>query len=200
MPAATFIEAYPDTLSAAECADIIKRFEADPRSMPSRTMRGVNPNVRSGLMLDVAELPEWADIRQLIHDRTMKNIAAYIDKYRSMVNLGKSDRSFLSPPLLERITPGQGYNWHIDAGPAGTERRLISTLLYLADVEEGGVTEFPYQQVGIRPQRGLMVLFPPFWTHLHRGAEVVKGTKYNITNYLVLLPEGQRAPSDGSFG
>lgn len=200
MSGANFIETFPGTLTPAECADIIKRFEADDRAIPSRTQRGVNTDVRTGLMLDIAIHPEWEDVRKLVQERTMKNIGVYIDKYRSMMNLGKADRSFLTPPLLERIMPGQGYNWHIDAGPVGTEGRLISGLLYLADVEEGGATEFPYQQVGIKPTQGLMVLFPPFWTHLHRGAEVVKGTKYNITNYLHLLPEERRAPSDGAFG
>ncbi len=189
MTVSHFIEAYPNTLSADECAEIIRRFEEDPAATPSRTQRGVNEELRSGQMLDVAELPHWADMRALIAERVMTNIGTYMQKYRSMDAFSKPGRAHLTPPLLERIGPGQGYNWHIDAGPAGTETRLLSSLIYLADVEEGGVTEFPYQQVGIKPTRGLMLLFPPFWTHLHRGAEVTKGMKYNITNYLCLIPE-----------
>ena len=140
-------------------------------------------------MLNIAELADWADVRKLVHDRTMKNITAYIDKYRSLMNLGKPDRSYLTPPLLERITPGQGYNWHIDAGPAGTTHRLISMLLYLRDIKDAGATEFPFQQVAVKPRAGLMVLFPPFWTHLHRGAPPLSETKYNITNYVCLTEE-----------
>lgn len=184
-----FIEAYPDALSAEACEDIIARFEADPARHPSKTQRGVNDDVRTGTMLEIADQPEWADIRERVQGVLQTKIAHYVDKYRSMAAMVQPERSFITPPLLERIDPGQGYNWHIDAGPAGTHRRILSSLLYLRDIDEGGATEFPYQQVAVKPKQGMLLLFPPFWTHLHRGAEVKSGVKYNITNYLVLKDE-----------
>lgn len=185
-----FIEAYPKTLSSEYCEEIIARFEADARREPSKTQRGVNETVRTGTMLDIAELPEWEDVRKKITEVTRRRINLYVDKYRSMASIASEQRSYVSPPLLEKIEAGQGYNWHIDAGPAGTQNRIISTILYLRDVEEGGATQFPYQKAAVKPQQGMMVIFPPFWTHLHRGAEVEgDAVKYNITNYLVLKDE-----------
>ena len=40
-----------------------------------------------------------------------------------------------------------------------------------------------------------MLIFPPFWTHLHRGAPPVSEVKYNLTNYLVLWPKDDPAQS-----
>lgn len=184
-----FIEAYPKTFTPEYCEEIIARFEADARREPSKTQRGVNEVVRTGTMLEVAELPEWDDVRKKVQEVTRRRINLYVDKYRSMASLANPERSQITPPLLEKITAGQGYNWHIDAGPVGTHDRILSTILYLRDVEEGGATEFPYQKAAVKPQQGMMVIFPPFWTHLHRGAEVEgDGVKYNITNFLVLKP------------
>ena len=189
MTASHFIEAYPETLTSDECEAIIERFEKDARKETSRTQRGVNEKLRTGTMLNIVDLPDWQDVVQMITRKTADNAAAYAKKYKSLVPLIQPGRHYISPPLLERIEPGQGYNWHIDAGPAGTTHRLISMLLYLRDIKDAGATEFPFQQVAVKPRAGLMVLFPPFWTHLHRGAPPLSETKYNITNYVCLTEE-----------
>ena len=189
MTAMHFIEAYPGTLSKDECEAIIARFEADPNKVVSRTQRGVNEKLRTGTMLEIVDRAEWADVSKLVLSKVAANAARYAEKYKSLVPFVQPGRHYLSPPLLEKIEPGQGYNWHIDAGPAGTTHRLISTLLYLRDIDDAGATEFPFQQVAVKPRAGLMVLFPPFWTHLHRGAPPMSETKYNITNYVCLTEE-----------
>ncbi len=185
-----FIEVYPYSFTAEFCEEIIARFEADDRKEPSKTQRGVNEDVRSGTMLSTALLEEWSDVRKKMAAQFEKNLAQYVDKYRSLSSMSHSERSYLTPPLIEKIEKGQGFNWHIDAGPAGTHKRILSSILYLRNIEEGGATEFPYQQAAVRPQQGMMVIFPPFWTHLHRGATVEgDAVKYNITNFLVLKDE-----------
>jgi hypothetical protein len=42
-----------------------------------------------------------------------------------------------------------------------------------------------YQQVSIRPRKGALVLFPPFWTHEHRAVELRAGVKYIATTWVV---------------
>jgi len=49
----------------------------------------------------------------------------------------------------------------------------------------GGETEFLFQDVKITPREGKLVLFPPFWTHEHRGATLQTGEKYLATTWLV---------------
>ena len=57
---------------------------------------------------------------------------------------------------------------------------------YLNDVPgPGGETEFLYQDVRIRPEQGKLILFPPFWTHEHRGVTLAQGVKYIATTWVV---------------
>jgi hypothetical protein len=56
---------------------------------------------------------------------------------------------------------------------------------YLNDVPgPGGETEFPLQGVSVRPEEGKLVLFPPFWTHVHRGVTLQQGVKYIATTWI----------------
>jgi len=43
---------------------------------------------------------------------------------------------------------------------------------------QGGETEFEYQDLKIIPQAGKLVFFPPFWTHRHRGKVLQHGSRY----------------------
>jgi len=37
----------------------------------------------------------------------------------------------------------------------------------------------------VRPEKGKLVLFPPFWTHEHRAVRVERGIKYIATTWVV---------------
>jgi hypothetical protein len=189
---ATFIQGYPAALPQATCEDIVSRFEADPRKFPSRTATRRNPLIRSGTMLEMPRHPEWADVCDLVTQVTRRCVDDYVQRYPSLQFLASPQVSMITPPILERIAPGQGYGYHVDAGAGGTHDRVLSGLFYLRDIAEGGETEFPFQLLRIRPQAGLLLLFPPFWTHLHRGVSPVSAVKYNITNFVVLRPAAPR--------
>lgn len=184
-----FIEMYLDTIPRDACEDIIARFEADPEKGPSRTARRVNPAVRTGTMLIPGDRPDWQEVTALVETAIRGRLAQYVEKYQSLRILAQPERSFLSGPVIERIEPGQGYEYHIDAGPANTSDRILSILIYLRDIDEGGFTEFPYQSLRTVPRAGALLLFPPFWTHLHRGVTPTSQIKYNISNYLVVRAE-----------
>ncbi|PCJ27106.1 MAG: 2OG-Fe(II) oxygenase [SAR86 cluster bacterium] len=90
----------------------------------------------------------------------------------------------------------QEYAPHFDAWDAATERgqrcmakggqRMITCLLYLNDVEEGGGTSFPKLDMEVRAKKGRMVLFHnchqgSLVRHpdsLHGGMPVLKGEKW----------------------
>ena len=191
----TFIVSYPAALPKDVCEDIISRFERDSRRHPSRTATRANPLVRSGTMLDIPLYPEWEDVCTLVTRITRQRLDDYVRRYPSLQSLARPENCYITGPALERIDPGQGYGFHIDAGPGGTHDRFLSGLLYLRDVNEGGQTEFPYQWLRVTPTAGMLVLFPPFWTHLHRGMSPVSGTKYNITNFVVIRPRTASGPA-----
>jgi len=184
-----FIEAYPGALAPEQCRAIIERFNADPRRFPSRSHTSLTPVIRTGTMINAIELPDWHDVVELVEATIRRHVAQYAEKYVAFQNIANPNASIVSPPVLERIDPGQGYGYHVDAGQFGTHHRMLHCLIYLADVAEGGYTEFPYQSVRIPPRAGLLILFPPFWTHPHRGVSPVSNAKYNISNFVTLKPK-----------
>ena len=88
------------------------------------------------------------------------------------------------------------YAPHYDAWDKASERgqrcmakggqRMVTCLLYLSDVEEGGGTSFPNLDMEIRAKKGRMVLFHNCHEHstvrhpdsLHGGMPVLKGEKW----------------------
>ena len=87
---------------------------------------------------------------------------------------------------IQRTDPGEFYHWHIDGGSHEFSQRQLVAVWYLCDVPgPGGETQFLYQDVTIKPEQGKLILFPPFWTHEHRGNRLEKGVKYIATTWVV---------------
>lgn len=181
-----FVEIYSDVLDSATCRDIITRFEADDRKQPSWSRQSKTPKHRTGMMLSLPDHEDWQDVVDKVGQLVMRRVQDYAERYPALKLSLNSARCKLTHPLLERIEPGQGFDWHIDGSTAGSEKRVLSTILYLATVDEGGETQFAYQGKAVRPAAGMLVIFPPFWTHLHRGATPARGRKYNLTSFVVL--------------
>lgn len=181
-----FIRMYPGSFGPALCEEVIRRFEADERKHASTTATRDKPRLRSGTMLQIGDLPEWRDIAEAWSAALEKNLTAYAEAFPTLKQLVSTPATKRTPPLLERIEPGQGFGLHIDASVAGTHDRMVAVLMYLKDVEEGGFTDFPFQSIRVKPRAGLMLLFPPYWTHPHQGISPVSGLKYNLTSYVVV--------------
>lgn len=64
--------------------------------------------------------------------------------------------------------------------------REIVFMTYLNDCEDGH-TSFLYQNLDIRPQKGLTIIWPGDWTHTHKG-NPSKKEKNVITGWFVALP------------
>ena len=77
--------------------------------------------------------------------------------------------------------------------------RVLACLLYLTDVMEEGYTEFAHQDLKVRPEAGKIVVFPPFWTHLHRGAAPVKKAKYTMSFFWAYLDGPEALPEKLSW-
>ena len=87
---------------------------------------------------------------------------------------------------IQRTNAGEYYHWHIDGGSHSFSHRQLVAIWYLNDVDGlGGETEFLHQHVTITPEEGKLILFPPFWTHEHRGVALERGVKYLATTWVV---------------
>lgn len=91
---------------------------------------------------------------------------------------------------IQHYKPGEGFHaWHCERQSGvgvGASRHLVF-MTYLNDVQEGGETEFYYQELKIKPQKGLTVIFPSDWTHVHKGITAIKENKYIVTGWFNYL-------------
>ncbi|MCG9696355.1 2OG-Fe(II) oxygenase [Shewanella sp. Isolate11] len=83
-----------------------------------------------------------------------------------------------------------GYpHWHSEQFPQlghnEALHRVVLYMYYLNDVEEGGETEFYYQQRKVKPKKGTMVIAPAGFTHSHRGNMPISGDKYIATSWVM---------------
>lgn len=181
----SFIYERPNTLPADWCDEIVARFEAKPEQQnPGRIgqTQGLDSGIKRTMDLVVSNRDDWKDVDNLF--------------FRAMgaaLNEMKQAFPFFNGPFkdmgyqVQRYRPGEFYHWHVDGGSHQFADRQLVAIWYLNDVPEGagGETQFLYQDVSIRPERGKMLLFPPFWTHEHRAAELKSGVKYMATTWVV---------------
>lgn len=79
------------------------------------------------------------------------------------------------------------FGLHVDVNNLEGAKRFLIFMVYLNDDFEGGETEFPIFGDKVKPKKGRLLMFPPFWTYLHRGNPPLKPggyAKYFLMTYL----------------
>ncbi|UAA39055.1 2OG-Fe(II) oxygenase [Paraneptunicella aestuarii] len=100
----------------------------------------------------------------------------------------------LGDVTLQKYKQGRGGYpyWHSEVYPQlphnDALHRIMLFMFYLNDVEEGGETEFYYQDVKLKPKQGTMVIAPAYFTHTHRGNIPKSGDKYILTSWVLFHP------------
>jgi hypothetical protein len=186
-----FIEEYPGIVPTALCEQIVAAFEADPARTPSvvdvRGAQSVKSHIRTGMRLKPAS-KSWQPLLKALGPAFSESMHQYVAKFPGLLHFVQNDALTFMGPLIERVDPGQGFGWHVDNTPA-TWQRVVAGLLYLRTIDEGGTTEFADQAVNVRPETGKIVLFPPYWTHFHRGVSPVAETKYVMGYFWSYQPQ-----------
>lgn len=182
----SFIYALNNALDATTCEEIIDRFEQNSdQQYPGRIGQDAihEHSIKRSTDLRISGREDWTDIDA---------------KLKQSLSLGLGLISAIHPFFqvnrlhdigynLQRSNPGEYYHWHVDSGPGAFTKRQLVAIWYLNNAgENGGETEFFHQQVSVIPEPGMLLLFPPFWTHLHRGTQVQSRVKYIATTWVCL--------------
>ena len=106
----------------------------------------------------------------------------YAEEYPALKD---SDSHTIYTNKIQKTSPKGGYHvWHYESGNRAYANRLLTYILYLNDIEDGGETEFLYQSQRVKPEKGTLVIFPAGFTHVHRGNPPLKEDKYIITGWV----------------
>jgi len=106
----------------------------------------------------------------------------YTSKYSIVSQLSNHSIRLMK---MQETQVGGGYHvWHSEDDSPENMRRIMTYILYLNDVEEGGETEFLYYPKRIKPQTGRLILWPAGYTHAHRGNPPLSNVKYILTGWV----------------
>ncbi len=180
----SFVFEKPNALSVDFCEDVITRFEQDEEGQYKGRigqLANEDNSIKKSTDLVVSGKEHWKDIDKALFQSLGKAILEFREAY-----------PFFKGPFkdmgygVQRTNPGEHYHWHIDGGSHDFSHRQLVAIWYLNDVSgPGGETEFLFQDIKIKPELGKLILFPPFWTHEHRGVTLNKGVKYIATTWVV---------------
>jgi len=179
-----FIYEVVEALPADVCREAIRRFESQTEQQyAGRIGEGGQeaPAVKRSTDLRISGRKDWRDIDQALARHLVSSVTALAGEVPFFGANAFKDVGY----NLQRTLPGEFYHWHVDAGPGEFSQRQLVAIWYLNDVPgPGGETEFPLQRVAIKPAQGKLILFPPFWTHVHRGVTLQAGVKYIVTTWV----------------
>lgn len=90
--------------------------------------------------------------------------------------------SHMEGTLMLEYLPNQGFfDRHTDAGPDFP--RVLSAIVYLNDVDEGGETWFDKFNLSIKPEAGKLILFPSNYAYTHQAMPPISGKKYILVSW-----------------
>lgn len=180
------IEEYSDAFEKEYCDEVIRHFELMRETNITNLQNDIGKNSDERIIFD------WAYTQNQFHyDFNICNhfysrmnelyVTRYAEKYDM---LKKSQQHTPKGMSVQKTMPHQGYHaWHQETADVGSGARIVTYMLYLNDVEEGGETEFLYQGIRLKPRTGKLVFFPCGFTFPHRGNPIYKGEKYIVTGW-----------------
>jgi hypothetical protein len=193
-------ELHPDT-TVAGCIDIYENVWPDLKNTISALEQecshpdsgvswqraqtlgsGYNQNIRTNYNLNVTNLAQItgnqvaANIHNQFYTMLLASVGPYAKKYGLEENFYHEDYSVL------RYRGGQEYHAHYDGGT--DIGRSISAICYLNNDYIGGEIEFVNFGVKIKPEPGMLVLFPSNYAYRHIAHPVTDGTKYAIVTWI----------------
>tara|TARA_R110000796_G_scaffold250587_1_gene379754 strand:+ start:1562 stop:2179 length:618 start_codon:yes stop_codon:yes gene_type:complete len=105
----------------------------------------------------------------------------YLEQYKQANSVTRFEIEAVN---MQKYPLGGGFKvWHSERGSVQKAFRNLVFMTYLNDVEDGGETEFMYQNLKVKPRKGLTLIWPPDWMYTHRGVPSLTEEKYIVTGW-----------------
>jgi len=169
-----FIGVYPEAVDSKLCEELISIVDNTKR------VSLVNDNTQRTDIQVVLESVYPTPANELLGRVNTCLMEDYIPNVIPFLG----DKTFFSSiSILQKTEPYGGFhNFHCEDTSWNCSLRTMAWMVYLNDIEEGGETEFIYQQVRIKPEQGTVLIWPGGYTHMHRGNPPIS-TKYIATGW-----------------
>jgi hypothetical protein len=182
-----FVGVFKNAFTKEFCEEIISQYESMILSGHGQTRFQSNGDLKirkddTQLFTDdVVSVP----LRKVTHEFNQlfwdKFFPIYEQEYSALKDSGRHANYAFK---VQKTKIGGGYHvWHYESSNREVSNRLLTWILYLNDVHEGGETEFLYQSMRVKPEQGTLVIWPASFTHTHRGNPPLSNEKYIVTGW-----------------
>jgi hypothetical protein len=146
---------------------------------------GVDTNMKQSQDLNLNRVDNG--LMERYNDAILKPaMETYLKQYPWAAYVGNFTPYIEGMNVQEYPAGGNGYaQWHFERNYKSMDRHLVF-MTYLNDIDDGGETQFWFQDVSIKPEFGLTLIFPSDWTHTHRGESSPTQNKRIITGWFNL--------------
>jgi predicted 2-oxoglutarate/Fe(II)-dependent dioxygenase YbiX len=143
--------------------------------------QGINQSARTNYDIAISYAAQETDnkVAQNIHNQFYIMLLAATIPYAKKHHIDELHHENYN---MLRYRTGQEYKPHSD-GDTGSGR-AVSAICYLNNDYEGGYVEFTNFGVKIKPEPGMLLLFPSNYAYEHIAHPVVSGTKYALVTWL----------------
>lgn len=164
------------------CDDIIDWFNNEPIKADGTVGNSV-VDITVKDSLDVYSI----DMPRRLYKRYLQEVFTALEQYKKeylWCNKGQRNWTLDTMFNVQYYKPGAGFKkWHCE-NSGNNQHRHLAFMTYLNNVDNGG-TEFYYQNYKSEAQKGLTLIWPVGWTHLHRGVISQTQHKYVATGWFI---------------
>lgn len=203
-------ELSPDA-TVAGCIDIFENVWPDPETTIKRieqecanpnsgvywqraetTGSGPRQDVRTNKLTMISQHAEISNnpVCQNIHNQFYMLLLAASNPYAK--RYGITDSFWHEGYCLLKYSDTEEYKPHYDGGTVSG--RAVSAIVYLNNDYEGGQIEFPHFGIEIKPEPGMLILFPSNFAYVHRAHPIKSGTKYALVTWINDRPLEEKFP------
>ena len=183
-----FIGMIPEGFPKKLCKKLIeahKDLQALNKTVPGRVGSGVVRAAKDSTDVDLGVYHIYIDLLHETNGYLQSSYNIYMEKYWQIQQYLESH--IVTAWQIQRYDAkdnGGYHQFHIENSGTNSMRRVMAYIVYLNDIDEGGETEFLHQNIRVKPEAGKVVIFPAYFTHVHRGNPVLSGQdKYIMTGW-----------------
>ncbi len=176
------------------CDKIIESHNSNPRKRSGVFYRVVdgkstsfsNQEVKDSIDSDLDDNDELS--RRYGKEVLQPAIDEYVELYPECAQTGFNVQENVN---IQHYKPGGGYKeWHCERNSSNSSLRHLAFMTYLNTVNDwmwwrnNGGTQFKYQKLRIKAEKGLTLIWPTDWMHTHKGIISNNQDKYIATGWL----------------
>ena len=164
--------------------DLINFFENSKKQRQGLCNKGVDKSIKDSTDVNIHPMQSkfYVELTNYLNE-LKKCLQVYKDKYEYCY-YDTAPWYINDNYNIQKYTPNQAYHqWHCERATLNTSNRHLVWMTYLNDVKEGGETEWYYQKLKVKPEKGLTFIWPADWTFTHKGYAPIKQNKYIITGW-----------------